>query len=142
MTRAVPELSTPAGLDGNHPVIGVGIDLVDVGRMERILARRPRFAERVFTAAEWDYCRRHAHPAEHAAARFAAKEAVVKVLGTGVFSVRLGEIEVTRGAGGGPSLALTGRAAQLAAELGVQRWLVSLSHTDGVAGAVVVGLAD
>ena len=78
-------------------VIGVGIDLIDIDRIARALARRPRFAERCFTDREAAYCRSRAFPAQHFAARFAAKEAVGKVLGIGM--TRWREVEVVRDAG-------------------------------------------
>ena len=90
---------------------GVGIDLLEIERLERALERHPRLAERVFTAAERDYAAARARPGRHLAARFAAKEAVVKALGlSGGFG--LGEIEVV--AGEPPTRALSGRAAEAA----------------------------
>jgi holo-[acyl-carrier protein] synthase len=123
-------------------VIGVGLDLVDVDRMAKVIDRTPRVVERILSTEELDYCRGQRHAAEHIAARFAAKEAVIKILGSGLFSVRLAEIVVRRGHDGEPSLRLSGRAHESAVRAGVRQWLVSLSHTDRVAGAVVVALGD
>jgi holo-[acyl-carrier protein] synthase len=116
-------------------VIGVGIDLIDIDRIARALARRPRFAERCFTEREAAYCRSRAFPAQHFAARFAAKEAVGKALGIGM--TRWREVEVVRDAGP-PSIALTGRYARRAEALGVTVISVSLTHSRGVAAAVAV----
>ncbi|HXV05074.1 MAG TPA: holo-ACP synthase [Solirubrobacterales bacterium] len=111
---------------------GVGIDLLEIDRLERVLARRPRLAERVFTAAEREYAAARARPARHLAARFAAKEAVVKALGlSGGFGLR--EIEVV--AGEPPRVRLSGRAAAAAAGRDVK---ISLTHSRGFAAAVAV----
>jgi holo-[acyl-carrier protein] synthase len=115
-------------------VAGVGIDLVDIARLERALERRPRLAERLFTDEERDYAAGKAHPARHLAARFCAKEAVVKALQLSHWAFREIEVVATEAA---PEVRLTGGAAQRAGELGV-RALVSLTHTDTTAGAVAV----
>jgi holo-[acyl-carrier protein] synthase len=111
---------------------GVGIDLLEVDRLERALVRHPRLAERVFTAAEREYAAARARPARHLAARFAAKEAVVKALGlTGGFG--LGEIEVV--AGEPPAVRLSGRAAEAAAGEHIE---ISLTHSRDFAAAVAI----
>jgi holo-[acyl-carrier protein] synthase len=115
-------------------VEGVGIDLLDVDRLERALARRPRLAERLFTEAERAYAGAHARPAMHLAARFCAKEAVAKALGLVSWSFRDVEVVAT---GGAPEVRLAGRVAARAAELGVTA-AISLTHTDTVAGAVAL----
>jgi len=112
---------------------GVGIDLLEVGRMERALERHPRLADRVFTADELAYARARHRPARHLAARFAAKEAAVKALGLSSFGLR--EIEVV--AGEPPTLKLSGRAAATAEERQVAL-RVSLTHSQEMAAAVVV----
>ncbi|MEX2108339.1 MAG: holo-ACP synthase [Solirubrobacterales bacterium] len=112
---------------------GVGIDLLEIDRLERALARHPRLAERVFTVAERKYASSRARPARHLAARFAAKEAVVKALGmSGGFG--LGEIEVV--AGEPPTVRLSGRAAEAAKDVELQ---ISLTHSRDFAVAVAVG---
>lgn len=116
-------------------VIGVGIDLIDIDRIARALERRPRFAERCFTEREAAYCRSRAYPAQHFAARFAAKEAVGKALGIGM--TRWREVEVVR-QGGPPRVALAGRYAHRAEELGVVGITLSLTHSRGMAAAVAV----
>jgi holo-[acyl-carrier protein] synthase len=122
-------------------IVGHGIDLVAVSRVQRLLDEHPdRFASRCFTPAEQAYCDGQARRrAEHYAARFAAKEAAVKALGSGVRGgVQWTDVEVVREPTGRPTLVLAGRAAELAASAGVGRSWVSLSHTDGHAIASVV----
>jgi holo-[acyl-carrier protein] synthase len=112
----------------------IGIDLVEVGRVKRALERRPRLAERLFTAGELDYARGRRRPAMHLAARFAAKEAAVKALAGEVVSLR--DIEVEGGGSEPPRLRLHGAAAEAARRLGVELD-VSLTHTRELAAAVV-----
>jgi holo-[acyl-carrier protein] synthase len=111
----------------------LGIDLLEIDRLERALARRPRLAERLFTDAERAYAAARARPAQHLAARFCAKEAVAKALGLREWSWR--DVEVVRGEDGPPSVRLTGAAAARARELG-SGVTISLTHTHGMAGAV------
>lgn len=118
----------------------IGLDLVDVGRFADALARHPRLEERLFTSAEIAYCGGRGRPVLHFAARFAAKEAVGKLLGTGVLCWR--DIEVVGGPGAAPVVRLSGATAQRAAELGVAEMRVSLSHVDSLAGACVVAVAS
>lgn len=112
---------------------GIGIDLIEVERIERALERRPRLAERLFTAAELEYSRARARPGRHLAARFAAKEAALKALGLG--GMRMGQVEVRGGGDGPPELVLSGDAAAVAAREGV-RLEVSLTHSRDLAAAV------
>lgn len=116
-------------------IVGVGTDVVDLDRFAAALARRPRLAERCFTPAEAAYCRAKGFPAQHFAARFAAKEAVGKALGIGM--TRWREVEVVRGRGA-PTIALHGRYARRGQELGVGRVHISLTHDRGVAMAFAV----
>jgi holo-[acyl-carrier protein] synthase len=122
-------------------VVGIGTDLVDVERMRAIIGRRPRFVQRVFTEAEQAYCSASRDPSERYAVRFAAKEAVLKTLGVGLGGADFADIEVVRLESGQPELRVRGRAAALAAERGIDRWLVTLSHSQQLAQAFVVGLA-
>ena len=112
---------------------GIGIDLIEIERLERALRRRPRLAARLFTDAELEYARARRRPGRHLAARFAAKEAAVKALGIGGFGLR--EVEVV--AGEPPKLRLHGRAAEVAAERGVEL-AVSLTHSRDHAAAVAL----
>lgn len=115
---------------------GVGVDLLEIERMERALERHPRLAERVFTAAERDYAAARRRPGRHLAARFAAKEAVVKALGlVGGFGLR--EVEVV--AGEPPAVRLSGRAAAAAGDRSVE---ISLTHSRDFAAAVAVTGTD
>ena len=113
---------------------GVGIDLLDVERLERALERRPRLAERLFTDAERAYAAARARPGLHLAARFCAKEAVAKALGLTGWSFRDVEVVATDAA---PEVRLSGAVAARAAELGGEL-AISLTHTDEVAGAVAI----
>ena len=107
--------------------------------MRTILARTPSFAERVFTADELAYARNAKDPAQRLAVRFAAKEAVLKVLGLGLGACAFTEIEVVRAESGAPSIGLYGAAAELAAAAEVAHWQISLTHTDTMAMAVAIG---
>jgi holo-[acyl-carrier protein] synthase len=111
---------------------GVGIDLLEIDRLERALERHPRLAERVFTAGEREYAAERSRPARHLAARFAAKEAVVKALGLSD-GLGLSEIEVL--AGEPPTVKLSGRAAEAA---GDARLDISLTHSRDFAAAVAI----
>jgi len=119
-------------------LIGVGIDAVDVDRFRKVLERRPRFVDRVFTDRERADMAPRADPVPGFAARFAAKEATMKALGVGVGSIRFSEIGVVRAPSGAPSLETSGKAADRAATLGVSVFRVSLTHTDTHASAVVI----
>jgi holo-[acyl-carrier protein] synthase len=123
-------------------VRAIGIDVCDVARLGRALEGPPgeRLRERVFTAAERTYCEgRGIARIESYAARFAAKEAVAKALGTGVgAALPWRDVEVVREDGAPPSLRLGPRASALAAERGIARWHLALSHAAGVAVAMVV----
>jgi holo-[acyl-carrier protein] synthase len=110
--------------------LGIGIDLIEIERVERALERRPRLADRLFTPAELAYARKRARPGRHLAARFAAKEAVIKALGRGVPPR---EIEVV--AGEPPRLQLHGRAAEAA---GGAEFAISLTHSRESAAAVAI----
>jgi holo-[acyl-carrier protein] synthase len=121
-------------------IVGSGIDLVEIGRIQRSVDRYgQRFLDRVYTAAEQAYCLRKRKSAESFAARFAAKEAGAKALGTGIRNgVNWLEIEVVREAGGRPAIQFHGRAAQVAARLGVTHAALSITHTTALAMASVV----
>jgi len=116
-------------------VTGVGLDLLEIERLERALVRRPRLAERLFTEGERALAGARGEPARHLAVRFCAKEAVAKAL-----ALRDGDwhdVEVLGGGDGPPSVRLSGRAAARARELGVEV-VISLTHSKGMAGAVAM----
>ncbi len=119
-------------------MIALGTDLVDVDRFRRTLARTPTLVAKLFTDGERSYAESASDPAERYAVRFAAKEATMKALGVGLGSIDWHDVEVVRSDGGAPTLRVTGRAAALAADAGIVRWLVSLSHTGATAQAVVI----
>ena len=119
--------------------VGVGIDVVDVPRFEIVLGRRPRIVERLFTEGEQRDAR---GKAERLAARFAAKEAVMKSLGVGAGSVPWKSIEVKRAPSGAPSVLLHGAAAELAAKRGADAFHISLTHTAMTAAAFVVASSN
>jgi holo-[acyl-carrier protein] synthase len=123
-------------------ILGMGVDVVDIARLDRLLRQWPRMAERLFTDGERAYAQGRHRPAEHLAARYAAKEATFKALGTGWPSIGWHDVEVVspgEGEGGGPRLALTGAAAEHAAGA---RGMVSLSHDGGLAIAQVLLVTD
>jgi len=121
-------------------VVGLGTDITEIARIAHSIERfGQRFLERIYTAGEIAYCERKRSSAESYAARFAAKEAGAKALGTGIsHGVSWLEIEVRREPSGRPTLHLTGRAAERAQHLGVDRIALSLTHSRDVAMAVVI----
>lgn len=142
---AAPVPSQPEEADDGQSYedssVGLGIDIVEVERMASLLGRRPRFAEQVFSEEERRYCDSTSKPATHYALRFAAKEAVVKALGTGFADgIWVRDVEVRRGKGGRPFAVLSGRAQEVALQQGVREISISLSytHTDAVACAMAV----
>ena len=113
----------------------IGLDLLEIERLERALERRPRLAERLFTESELAYAAARARPGQHLAARFCAKEAVAKALALEAWSFR--DVEVVSRPSGAPHVILHGAVAQRARELGVQVQ-ISLSHTRRDAAAVAI----
>jgi holo-[acyl-carrier protein] synthase len=121
------------GSSGRDPLLiirGVGVDLVQIPRLRRVVERwQDRFLTRVFTEGELAYCRARKDPIPHLAARFAAKEAGLKALGTGLsLGASWRELEVRRERGQAPTLVLSGRSRQLGEARGGQRILLSLTH--------------
>ena len=119
-------------MTGGPGVAALGIDLIEIDRVERALDRRPRLADRLFRPGELDACTGRARPGRHLAARFAAKEAAIKALGGGC-----GPRDIEVVGGPAPALRLHGRAAERAAERGVSL-VVSLTHSRDNAAAVVL----
>ncbi len=141
----IPNQTTPAvnafnAVDG---AVGLGVDIVEIERMRKILSRTPSFASKVFSAEERAYCDSTATPQAHYATRFAAKEAVLKALGTG-FSQGIGvrDVEVRRTSKGRPYAVLTGRAKQIAQSMGVRELPLSLSFTHSEAVACAMAITD
>jgi holo-[acyl-carrier protein] synthase len=127
------------------PILGHGIDLVEVARICRIFQEHGQhFLDRVYTPAEQQYC--SANPKryfEHLAGRFAAKEAVLKALGTGWSGgIAWTDVEVTRDSHGRPGIRLSGQCARIAAERRITHWLISLSHIGTHATASAIGIAQ
>jgi holo-[acyl-carrier protein] synthase len=122
-------------------MLGIGVDLVECDRFRLALERRARIAERLFSDAEREYAFRHKEPVPRLAARFAAKEAVMKAMGVGLWKFALRDVEVTRLPSGQPEILLHHRAAEMAAARGVSTWMLTLTHTDSMAVAVAVALA-
>jgi holo-[acyl-carrier protein] synthase len=121
-------------------ILGLGVDLADIDRVERVLNKYPRFAQRCFTEHEQEYAFRFAKPSRRLAARFAGKEAVMKSLGTGWRRINWKEIEIT--GGGKPTVRMNGRAAQRAAMLGVTEVMVTITHTDTSALVMAIAVGE
>jgi holo-[acyl-carrier protein] synthase len=121
-------------------IVGMGVDIAEVDRVREAIARHgERILNRVFTPLEIAYCQRHKNSAERFAARFAAKEAGMKALGTGWRNgITWKDFEVANEKSGKPTLRLSGRAAELCAALGGARVLLSLTHTEASAFAQVI----
>lgn len=126
------------------PILGHGIDIVETGRIRELVARHgAHFLDRVFTRGEQEYAGRNPKRYyEHLAGRFAAKEAVLKVLGTGWRGgIAWTDVEVVRDPSGQPKVQLGGECARVAESLGIMRWHLSISHIETHATASAIGLA-
>lgn len=122
---------------------GVGVDMLEISRMAAAMRRHPNFLRRIFTDEERAYCEASVRPAEHYAARFAAREAVLKALGTGFSEgVGLKDVSVGRTEAGRPVCLLAGRAKELAEAQGVQEVALSLSFTHELAVANAVAMTE
>lgn len=122
---------------------GIGVDMLEIARMQHALDESPYFIRRLFTEDERMYCEHTARPAEHYAGRFAAREAVLKALGLGFGNgVGIGDVSVVRDDSGRPRVLLAGRAAEVAREQGVREVALSISHTHDVAVANAVAVTD
>jgi len=133
-------------VSGSGSVVGLGVDVVDVDRFALAVSRRPSLLTRVFTPAELDGAGARdgvvtARGATRLAARFAAKEAVMKALGVGLGAFAFTEVEVRTAPGGAPSLVMTGGADRCASDRAVAVWQLSLSHTATTAVAVALALS-
>ena len=121
-------------------VVGLGVDIVEIERMRAALIRRPRLKERLFSADEQWYCEHKAHPEVHYALRFAAKEAVLKALGTGFSGMNFLDVEVVHDERGRPQPQLSGAAKAYADQMGVIEMHLSLSYTHSTAVASAVAI--
>jgi holo-[acyl-carrier protein] synthase len=121
-------------------ILGIGVDIVEIEKLRLAMIRRgERLRDRAFTRAEIDYCERRANKFQHYSARFAAKEAVFKAIGTGWRDgVSWQDAEVSNQMNGKPALLLSGRSLELANLMGTRKYWISLSHTDQYAVAQVV----
>lgn len=125
------------------PILGHGIDIVETSRIRHLLEQHgQRFLDRCFTPPEQAYCARNPKRyVEHLAGRFAAKEAVLKVLGTGWRGgIAWTDIEILPEPSGQPKMTLTGECQRIAGELGISRWHVSISHIETHATASAIGM--
>lgn len=121
-------------------IIGIGTDIIEIERIKQaIMAGEGRFAARVFTPGEITYCRAKKNPYPSFAARFAAKEAVLKALGCGFSGVRWQDIEVVK-QDGAPGIFLRGKTLEIARELGISQVMISLAHSNSHAVAYAVAL--
>lgn len=125
-------------MTGTAGVKGIGVDAVDIERFRRSLLRTPSMRERLFTEVELAYVEPKADPVPSLAARFAAREAVMKAMGVGLGAFGFHEVWVSRARSGEPSLVVTGSALVLAEQAGIERWHLSITHTALVAIAYVV----
>jgi len=126
------------------PIVGHGIDIIETERIRRSVQEHgARFLDRVFTPLEQEYCARNRKRYyEHLAGRFAAKEAVLKVLGTGwKGGIAWTDIEIVPEPSGQPRVRLSGECQRIAAEMGIRRWHVSISHIETHATASAIGLS-
>ena len=123
-------------------VIGIGIDLVEIERIEKAIARHDSFVSRIFSTREIERCENCAYPARRYAACFAAKEAVSKALGTGFRGFTWREVEMLEDNNGRPFPALSGRAQKVANQLGIGQIFISVSHTRETAVAVAQAISE
>jgi holo-[acyl-carrier protein] synthase len=140
--RKAERLARPASTGGSREDggVGLGVDLIEIERMEQALKRTPRILERVFTEGERTYAWSKARPAVHYASFFAAREAVLKALGTGFANVGYADVEVVHDDNGKPEILLHNNASIIAQEQGVIEIQISLSHTHTMAVASAVAL--
>jgi holo-[acyl-carrier protein] synthase len=120
-------------------IVGLGVDICEIARMERAISRHPTLRDRVFTPEEIAYCDRKARPAESYAGRFAAREAAIKALG-GYRGRRWQDVSVTRHPSGAPSIRLDGNAKRRADALGVTEVLISFTHEKASAVAFAIAV--
>ncbi|MCK4872111.1 MAG: holo-ACP synthase [Phycisphaerales bacterium] len=137
-------MPSPPSEHAIHLIVGHGIDIVEIARIGEMLDRHgERFLQRCFCEREVALAGTGKRRVEHLAGRFAAKEAVLKAIGTGWRDgIAWTDMEIARLPSGAPKLHLTGRTAEIAADLGITHWLVSISHTQTCAVASAIGVAE
>jgi len=125
-------------------IINQGIDLIECERVRDVWERHgQRFAERLLTVAELAYVKQHRHPVPRMAGRFAAKEAILKVLGTGWRGkIAWRDMEILNNNLGQPHVTLTGESQRIATELGITKILISITHTPNYAAATAIGISE
>jgi holo-[acyl-carrier protein] synthase len=120
-------------------IVGIGTDIIEVNRIDRLLSKQKRFKERIFTQHEIEYCEHKKNNVQNYAARFAVKEALLKAIGTGWREgVTFKEIEVVNNEKGKPELALSGTVKNITEEMGVKNIQVSISHLKDLAIGMVI----
>ena len=119
-------------------IFGIGTDMVEISRIQKAIEKNPRFLQKVYTEKEIAYCQRKRNPWQSFAARFAAKEAVSKAMGTGLGKIGLTDIEVLNQSSGQPQIILHGAAKVFATEHGFVRVHISLSHSEAYAIATAI----
>lgn len=121
-------------------IVGVGSDIVEIERIKNACERWPRFGDKIFTRQEWEYCD-SGKSYQSLAGRFAAKEAVLKAMGTGLRGLTWTEVEINNDLAGAPFVTLTGKAAKIAEEKGIKKIFISLAHSNdyAVAHAIASG---
>jgi len=134
------EAAEPADNTNDVSAVGLGVDLLEIERMEQAIKRTPRFVERVFTSGEREYAESKARPAVHYATFFAAREAVLKALGCGFSGVGLADVEITHDEKGKPEVLLHGNARVIAEQQGIKEIQISLSNTHFMAVASAVAI--
>jgi len=125
-------------------IIGHGIDLVENERIESVWKGHPdQFLGRILTATERQYCETKKNPVPHIAGRFAAKEAILKMIGTGWRGqISWSDIEISNDSAGQPHVVLSGHTREVADRLGIRRVLLSITHTQNYAAASAIGVSD
>ncbi len=121
-------------------IYGIGIDVVDVERFRVVLTRRPQLTGRLYTTGELDYAYKANDPSLRLAARFAAKEAIAKAMGTGIWQLHFANVEVIHQHGHPPSVSLHERAKRIADAHGIVKWHLSITHTEIVAMAFAIAI--
>ncbi len=125
---------------GGSQIYGIGIDVVDVERFRVVLTRRPQLTGRLYTTGELDYAYKANDPSLRLAARFAAKEAIAKAMGTGIWQLHFANVEVIHQHGHPPSVSLHERAKRIADAHGIVKWHLSITHTEIVAMAFAIAI--